>query len=188
MRGYSFLEVLVAALVSGALIGTILLALNSGQLTDALSSAQSELQAEARRSIDWIAQDARQAVGWDMANAGNDPSVSHIKFRKVEGWDIANNTFRLSANFTEYGFDANTTTLTRRLSNAANATLQTWIFNNITQAPFYTLDTSNNTVALNSADLLTSTKLLLRIATEKPVRGMFNATVNMTEEVKIRNE
>jgi len=168
-----------------ALMSGIFFALSSGELSGTFSSARADQQGEVRRTLDWIVNDIRQTVSWEIAN--NSPSPEHIKFRQVEGWNTATDTFLLSANYIEYTFDINTNTVTRSLVDGSGNTLQSWVFNNIVQAPFSTINSSGLTVPLNSGDLLTSTKIVVLISGQNQIRGK-TITYSLTEEVKIRNE
>jgi hypothetical protein len=169
----------------------LFLAWNMGEFSSSVSSTKVDLQAEVRRTMDWITKDVRQSVSWEIADAvNNNPSDTHIKFRQVQGWNTTSDTYLLNGNYTEYTYNAGSNTITRRVSDASNNTLQTWNFNNIMQAPFYTRDSGSNTVPLtgHSSDLLTSRRLIIVIAGQKQVRGSTNTTYALTEEVKVRNE
>ncbi|MFH1457911.1 MAG: hypothetical protein ABIG31_01940 [Candidatus Omnitrophota bacterium] len=186
--GFTIIEVLCSVTVASFIVGVLFYALSSAEYSRAASAAKIEVQSEVRRSIDWIVKDVRQAVSWEIADADNSPSNTHIKFRKVEGWNTTAETFLLSADYTEYTYDSGDDRITRRLSDSDDETKQTWSLNHIQRAPFYTLDGSGNVVALNGGDLLTSRKLVIDIRGSKPIKGSLNATATLIEEVKIRNE
>ncbi|MCM8796721.1 MAG: hypothetical protein NC923_02405 [Candidatus Omnitrophica bacterium] len=166
-------------------MGCVFYALNIIQDSTALSSTKANLQASLRYALDWIVKDVRQSVSWDVAN--NKPSSSYIKFRQVQGWDTTADTFLLSSYYLEYIYDPNAHTITRRLSDATNNTLQTWVFHNITQPPFSTVNSSGTIVALNSTDLLTSRVLIIQISGETQVNIHTSTSYTLTGEVKIRN-
>ncbi|MFH0827324.1 MAG: hypothetical protein V1923_05535 [Candidatus Omnitrophota bacterium] len=187
-KGFTLVEVFCSAIVISFIVGVLFYALSSGEYSRSVSAAKIDVQSEVRRSMDWITRDVRQAVSWDIADASNSPSDTHIKFRRVEGWNLTSDLLLLSTNFTEYTYDSSNYTVTRRMSDSSNNTIQTWILNNIQQAPFYTLDGSGGIVSLNGGDLLTSRKLIVLINGSKPIKGSLNATSVLTEEVKIRNE
>ncbi len=187
-NGFTIVEVFCSAVVISFIVGVLYYTLSSGEYSRAASATKIDVQSEVRRSMDWITRDVRQAVSWDIADASNTPSDTHIKFRRVEGWNTTSELLLLSSNYTEYTYDGNNDTITRRLSDASNNTIQTWALNNITQVPFYTRDGSGSVVALNGGDLLTSRKLVVLIQGSKPIKGSLNATSVLTEEVKIRNE
>lgn len=186
--GFTLVEVLNVAVISAFIMGVLFYALNSGQFSWEVNAARAQVQAEVRRSIDWITKDARQTVSWDLGDVDNSPSGTHIKFRQVLGWDINTKVLQLTSECLEYTYDANSHTITRRRSDSSDNTLQTWTLNNIVEPPFYTRDTSGNTVTLNTGDLLTSRKLIVRIKGQKQVRGGLIIESTLTEEVKIRNE
>jgi len=186
--GFTIVEVFCSAIVISFIIGVLFYALSSGEYSRSASAAKIDVQSEVRRSMDWIARDVRQAVSWDIADASNSPSDTHIKFRRVEGWNTTSELIRLSNNYTEYTYDASNHTVMRRLSDASNNTIQTWTLNNVQQAPFYTLNGTGDVVPLNGGDLLTSRKLVVHIQGSKPIKDSLNATSELIEEVKIRNE
>lgn len=184
--GFTIIEVLFGALFTGLMLAGFFYALSTGELSSTLSSAKADLQAEVRRTMDWIVKDVRQTVSWDMAN--NSPSDAHIKFRQVDGWDTVNNLLSMSANSVEYSYDAASEKITRKSLDSGGNVLQVWTFNNITASPFYTRDATGSVVALNSTDLLTSGKLIASISGQKQVRGSLNTSCSLSEEIKIRNE
>ncbi|KPK98577.1 MAG: hypothetical protein AMJ95_03550 [Omnitrophica WOR_2 bacterium SM23_72] len=188
IKGFTIVEVLCSAIVISFIVGVLFYALSSGEYSRTASAAKIDVQSEVRRSMDWIARDVRQAVSWDIADTSNSPSDTHIKFRKVEGWNTTSELLLLSNNYTEYTYNTSNHTVIRRLSDSSNNTIQTWTLNNIQQAPFYTVNSSGSVVPLNDGDLLTSRKLILVINGTKPIKGSLNATATLTEEVKIRNE
>lgn len=187
-KGFTIVEVFCSAIIISFIVGVLFYTLSSGEYSRAASAAKIDVQSEVRRSMDWITRDVRQAVSWDIAEASNSPSDMHIKFRQVEGWNTTSELLLLSSNYTEYSYDTFNHTVTRRLSDSSNNTIQTWTLNNIMQAPFYTMDGSGSVVSLNGGDLLTSRKLVVLIHGSKPIKGSLNATSVLTEEVKIRNE
>ena len=187
-KGFTIVEVFCSAIVTSFIVAVLFYTLSSGEYSRAASAAKIDVQSEVRRSMDWIVKDVRQGVSWDMADVSNSPSDTHIKFRKVEGWNTTSDLLLLSDNYTEYTYDATNHTITRRLSDASNNTLGTWTLNNIMQSPFYTLDGSGNVVSLNGGDLLTSRKVVVVINGSKTIKGSLNATAELTEQVKIRNE
>jgi type II secretory pathway pseudopilin PulG len=186
IKGFSVLEILLVALISSLIIGGLFFAFSTGEYTSTLSSAKADLGSELRRTMSWITQDVREAVVWDIAN--NSPSTSYIKFRPVIGWNTASDTYYLDSNYLEYTYNADSNTITRRLSDASDNTIQTWNFNYITQPPFYTRDASGNVVALDSSSLLNSKRMIVVLTGQKEVRGTQNIGLTLTEEAKIRNE
>lgn len=177
-RSFTFVEVLFTILVTSLLSGALLYALNTGQFSHAFSSTQADLQAEVRRLTDWVSRDARETVPYEINN--NNPSQTHIKFRKVQGWNTTSEVLLWSSNYFEYTYDAASKTITRSDGG------QTLVFNNIIQPPFYTKDTSGNTVPLSSA-ILDSKILIIVIAGEKQVKDALKAAYTLTAEVRIRN-
>lgn len=184
-RGFTVTEVLFAAFILSVITAILLYAISAGQVSFTLGSARSLLQAEVRRSIDWIVRDSRQSISWEIAD--NSPGPDHIKFRQVTGWDTANNTFLLSNYYIEYSYDSAAKTITRRTSDLSDNTIGSWILNYVTVSPFFTLNSSGNVVALNPGDLLTSKKLVISISGQTQVIGAQVTNYSLTEEVGIRN-
>jgi len=82
------IEVLLVAAISSVIVGILFYAMNAGNLSFNLSSARADLQAEVRRSMDWIVKDVRQTTGAEIAS--NNPTDSKIKFRVCQGHDGSN--------------------------------------------------------------------------------------------------
>ncbi|OGX46671.1 MAG: hypothetical protein A3G38_00710 [Omnitrophica WOR_2 bacterium RIFCSPLOWO2_12_FULL_51_8] len=187
-QGLTLLESFFAVAILGAVIAILFLSFSAGELSQAASSVKLELQAQARRLSDWIGNDARQAVSWEIADAGNSPDSAHIKFRQVVGWDTVANNYLLSTNYVEYAYDSGQGSVTRKILDPGGGVIQSWNFDYVVQPPFYTRDPANNPVALNSSDLLTSRRLITTIVLQKTIRGGLSTGFSMSNEVKIRNE
>ncbi|MDD5108266.1 MAG: prepilin-type N-terminal cleavage/methylation domain-containing protein [Candidatus Omnitrophica bacterium] len=184
-RAFTIIEILICAIIGAFIVTALFYILNTGQNINDLSSAKVQAQSQARRVSDWIGQDLRQAVVWDLAN--NNPSATHIKFRPVLGWDIAGNTYQLDANYIEYNYNAAAKILTRNLVNGAGAVLNSWVFNGIVAQPFFTRDGLGNLINLDNS-VGTSKKIITLISVSKVSEKGVNFTVSLTAETKIRNE
>jgi len=184
-KGFTLVEVIFVVLITGFIITALFYAMNAAQLSYTLNSTRADLQAEVRRTMDWIVRDVHQAVSWEIAN--NSPSPSYIKFRQVTGWDTVNKTFLLSNNYIEYIYYPDSSTIIRRKSDLNNNTIGTWTLNYVTASPFFTINSSGAIVPLNNNDLLTSKQLVITISGQKQVIGAQNTTYTLTEEVQIRN-
>jgi len=172
------------------LIGAgLMLALNMGELSNSISSAKADLQADARLALEWIVKDARQAVVYQVAN--NNPSSTYIKLQQVQGWDTGAEAWVMSADLIEYEYDASQQKIVRRLIDGTNGqTLQSWEFYNVVDVPFYTMDLNNNTVPLNKDDFNTCGKLIIMITKQKQVHelgGNRDISITLRELVKVRN-
>jgi prepilin-type N-terminal cleavage/methylation domain-containing protein len=185
INGFTIIEVLFVCAILAIIMAIFLYTMSAGQVSFSANSAKAELQAEVRRSIDWIIKDVHQSVSWEIAN--NNPTSSYIKFRQVTGWDTVNNTFLLSDYYIEYNYDATAKTITRRTSDLNNSTIGSWTLNYVTASPFFTINSSGAIVGLNKSDLLTSKKLIITVSGLKQVLGAQNTTYSLTEEVMIRN-
>jgi len=176
----------VAVLLSAVVFSVLVVALSVGNSTQAISTAKIELLANAREAKEAVAKDVRQSIAWEIAN--NSPTQDYMKFRQVTGWNAATSTLTLSSNFVEYVYTAAAQTLVRNTLNPSGTVLSSRTFNNITASPFYTVNTTNDIVLLNQADLLNSRRLVITITSQRLARAGQNLTLNLDEEVKIRNE
>ena len=181
------MEALLTLLALGVILSALIAVLSIADTSRGISIAKVDLQASVRETVDAFARDVRQTISWDIAN--NNPSGIHIKFRQAEGWNTTTDTLVLGANYIEYDYDANSGTLTRNITTAAGATLETREFHNLTQTPFYTLDLTNSTVvALNQPDLLNSRRVVIVAAGQAQTNKGQTITCTLTEEIKVRNE
>jgi Tfp pilus assembly protein PilW len=187
--GFTYAEFLVAGAVAVVVTASALVAYIAAERATAASSAKIEATAQARRALDWVVRDVREGVSWEIALAGNAPSSSHIKFRKVEDWDMANNTtFLLSANYTEYTYYSGNDTLVRNLLDLSNATLMTNTFYNITRDPFYTYNISSGTVVpLTGGELVNCGKIVVSVTAESRYKTGIFVNTTLESEVRLRN-
>lgn len=181
-RSFSIVELLVVVFILGLLITALFLSLTTSEFSHSVTSAKADLQAKIRYVIDWIVKDVRQANLTEINN--NNPSGSHVKFRKVMGIDNSTGNYVLSTNYIEYSFDAASEQLLRREVDPAGNILQSWTFSNITKLPFYTAPG----VALTEGAILNSGKLIVLIEGQNQFKGSSTITFSLTEEVRIRNE
>jgi len=188
-RGFTIVEVLVAAFVGAAMVSVTFYIFMTGTTLHDISSTKVLAQSEARRASDWISRDLRQAVGWDLVN--NTPGPAHIKFRPVFGPDIASGVgYQLDANYIEYDYDINSQKLTRNLLDSTGAVLNSWEFNDIMSQPFFLRDISGNLIALNKNDLMAMTRkrIVTLISVTKISNRGLNITVSLAAETTIRDE
>lgn len=179
-------ELFLALAMLGVVCAGIFVALQVGNFSVTLSSARVDLQGLVRQVLDVATRDVRQSVSWEIAN--NNPSAVHMKFRQVQGWNPATGALALGANYIEYTYDAASSRLARAVIDGSGAVVDTMQFANITQAPFYTVDSSGAVVPLNQADLLTSRKVVVTIAARATTRGGTVINQSLTGEAKVRNE
>lgn len=175
------MEVFIAVLIMGIIMAALLSSLTKGEFASSVSMSKADLQAKIRRIMDWIAKDVRQ-TNLIQINA-NDPTGNHTKFKTVTGIDSGGN-YTFSTNYTEYNYTAASDELSRHEVNETGSILQSWIFNNITQSPFYT----TTGVPLAPGGILSSKKLIIVISGESQVRNSLLLNQTLTEEVKIRND
>lgn len=173
--GFTLIEVLASTLILSIILAALLITFNIGNLSNTLSTAKVDLQANVRQIIDMIANDVRQ-TNLIQINT-NAPSVNHIKFQQVTGIDNTTGNYTLSPNYIEYTYDTVLATLTR--STVAGSR----VFTGITQSPFY----SEVGIPLAWGGILTSKKLVIIISGRSQVRGAL-IDFSLTGEVKVRNE
>ncbi len=132
--------------------------------------------------------DLRQAISWNIADSGNNPSTIHLKFNLWD-WNSGTGTWDLSADYIEYDYDSNAKKLTRKFYDDATGNTMTLEFNNIIEAPFYTtyLGTGDPGNTLDADQLRNNRKLTILITGQKLLRGSLSVPFNLKSEVKIRN-
>jgi type II secretory pathway component PulJ len=188
-RGFTILEVLVAAVILIVVLSGLFGVLSVGDFSNSISSAKINLQSDVRRAMGWISRDLRTAISWDVALSDNNPSTTHLKFH-LWSWDTATDTWLLSASYVEYSYDAATKKLSRHLVENGVVT-QNWEFNNIIEAPFYTTYVGRSDPAneLNANDLLNNRNIIIVVAEERQVRyrGSLSLTYSLKEQIRIRN-
>jgi len=189
IKGFTIIETLIVAATLSALMAGIFYVLKTGESSWSFNGAQIEVQSEVRRALDWIANDARQARRVDMGSASNNPSSSHIKFKKVVGYDTAGaGQVILSSDFYEYAYDSDSQTITR----TDLGTNQSWIFRNIIAAPFYT-NKNGSIIAIDplgpglDSPVFQTGNLVIKLSGRKQAGSGLNTAYALTEEVKIRN-
>jgi hypothetical protein len=164
--------------------------LTIGETSRSISTTQVDLQANVRGVLDIVVRDFRQTVTQQIVNSLPAPSNTYAKFRPVQGWNITNANYELEANFTEYNYSAANTTLTRNILNSVGAVLSSRNFYNITAVPFYTVDTSDESIVPLTKDTLQASngRVVIIIAGQGLARQGRILSYNLTEEVKVRNE
>jgi hypothetical protein len=187
-RGSGLLEALLVTLLIGVLMSGIFVMLNVAQSSRA-SAAKMEVRAEVRRCMDWLVNDLRQSLSWSVGSSANNPTSSHIKFKKVTGYSTAGSGSAVLGNFIEYTYDSASSEITR----ADLGTGETWVFRYITQAPFYTR-LSDGSIAVidpvsagNDSPVFTTRNMVLAIFGQKQVTSGVSVDCMLTEEVRIRN-
>lgn len=189
IKGFTMVEIMVVTLTLGVLMAGLFYALISGESSWSVNAAKIEVQSEVRRAVDWIAKDVRQTRRVDIGSSSNNPLSTHIKFKKVIGYDTAGGgSLVLSDNFIGYTYDPDLKTITRTESSNP----LTWTFRNIIQAPFYT-NNSGSIIVIDppnpgdNSPVFQTGNLVIILTGQKQVKSGLNATYTLTEEVKIRN-
>ncbi len=191
-RGFTIIEALLTSVLLAAVFSALFLTLNIGQLSSPTNSAKAELRDSTRRLLFWIARDIRDTSSGEIT--ANSPSSNHIKFRQVLGLDTATGYYILSSGYIEYVYDPANKKITRNTLDSTGNLLQNWVFENITESPFFTRDSFGAVVPLSQSYLQSSRKLIVDINVEKSVcevrinQNCLNLTFSLSEEIKIRNE
>ncbi|UCD14813.1 MAG: hypothetical protein JSV34_03545 [Candidatus Omnitrophota bacterium] len=165
---FTIVELLVVTLILGIIVSAIVAVLNMGYFSHPIGVTKVTVAHQARNVMNWIVKDTRQTSSSqiDMDNA----TVDYIKFKLCIGH---NGTDLLwSSNFIEYTYNASADTLTR----SDSGTGQSWQFYDIIASPF------------NVSQVLTDNILGVTVAVQKTARGSIKAGVNLTTEIKLRNE
>ncbi|MDP3732713.1 MAG: prepilin-type N-terminal cleavage/methylation domain-containing protein [Candidatus Omnitrophota bacterium] len=181
-RGFTLTEVLAVVFISSVVIAALFLTLTTGEFSNSTISAKTDLRAKVRRIMDWIIKDVRQTNLAEINN--NNPSLNHIKFKLVTGIDDITGSYTLSPNYIEYDYNNVSGELTRNEVDETGLILQGWVFNNITQPPFYTAPG----VPLVADGILASKKLVVVIVGQNQVRSSLTLNSSLTEEARVRNE
>ncbi|MEI6631861.1 MAG: hypothetical protein WCL25_04535 [bacterium] len=189
-RAFTLVEALAGTLIIGVVMAALCVALTIGETSRSISTAQVDLQANVRGVLDIVVRDFRQTVTQQIVNSEPVPSTTYAKFRPVQRWNITNANYELDANFTEYNYSAANTTLTRNILNSVGVVLSSRNFYNITAIPFYTVDTSDESVVPLTKDGLQASngRVVIVIAGQEFARQGRILSYNLTEEVKVRNE
>jgi hypothetical protein len=198
-KGVSVVEILLVTVIISLLVGGIFYILTVTHSLRLVSTAKIELQSEVRRAMDWIVNDVRQTVNYSIGAgglSGNDPSSTHIKFKKVIDYDTAGSGSVLLGDFIEYTFDPSTHTITR----TDLTTDQSWIFSNIVlNAPpfnagiFYTRLSTGELVVIDpvtsgdNSPVYQTGNLIIVLTGQKQTHANTEINYTLKEEVKIRN-
>lgn len=172
-----------------AILAALLALLNLGQFTNSILSPRLDLQGSVRNTLDTVVKDVRQSASYEIADvATNNPSATHIKFRKVDSWDPATNLFIFFPDFIDYSYDTVEKKLTRSIINSAGTVIAAREFYNINGAPFYSVDPASGALLPLDPNVLRSTgKLVVIINGEKQILGSTNINFSLQQEIKIRN-
>ena len=186
-RGFTLIEVLLASFILGVVLVSLFSTLNIGQTSFSLSSAKVDLQSQVRAVLNWIIKDVRDTKDTEIDS--NNPTVNHIKFRKVTGIDNNTGSCTYATNYIDYNYDPVSLTLTHNEVDPTGVILKSIVFYNITQSPFY----NGLGGTLQPGDIIKSwssggKRLIIVVAGQKQLRGSTTLSFSLTEEAKVRNE
>ena len=187
-NGFTLIEVLFVVSILGIIISALFFSLTRGEFSSAVSSAKADLQAKVRSIMEWVTKDVRETNLVQIDT--NNPSVNHIKFRKVTGMDDTG-SYTFADHYIEYNYDNASAQLTRNKIDVLTGTiLQSSVFDNIIKSPFY-VAAGVPEVPLeqspSAGNILFYKKLLIVIAGQSQVKNSLTLNFSLTEEVKVRN-
>jgi hypothetical protein len=95
----------------------------------------------------------------------------------------------VASNYIEYNYNNVSSQIIRNEIDTGGSIVGSWVFNNITESPFYTAP-GVPLVGTPGApgNIVIAKKLLVVIAGQRQVRNSLTLNLTLTEEVKIRNE
>lgn len=186
-RGFTLIETLLASFVLGVVLVSLFSTLSMGQTSFSISTAKVDLQSQVRAVLSWIIKDVRNTKDTEIDS--NNPTVNHIKFRKVTGIDNNTGSITYASDYIEYIYDPVSLTLMRNEVDATGVVLKSLVFDNITQSPFY----NGLEGPLQAGDIIKSwssggKRLIILVAGQKQLRGSTVLNFSLTEEAKVRNE
>lgn len=183
--GLSLIEILFVLSILGIVISALFFSLTRGEFSSAVSSAKADLQAKVRSIMEWVTKDVRETNLVQIDT--NNPTVDHIKFRKVTGIDDTG-SYTFADHYIEYNYDNTPAQLTRnKIDVTSGAILQSLVFDNITQSPFYVAVGVPLEQSPSAGNILFYKKLLIVIAGQSQVKNSLTLNFSLTEEVKVRN-
>ncbi len=200
--GFTIVETMIALTILIIIMIAFLLTIKAGDTARSFGTAQIEVQSEARRAMDWIAKDVRQARRVDIGSSVNNPTVSHIKFNMVMGYNIAGlGSVVLSPKHVEYTYNSTEKTITRTETTPVappgpDITVVRTL-RHIMEPPFYTkITNADGTYSIVPIDpvvvggdspMFQSGNLVIKIVGQKQVKDGLTPAYTLIEEVKIRN-
>lgn len=184
-KGYTLVELAIAGVILSVIVGALFVTFTSGDFSVSTGLAKVDLQGKVRLISDWIVRDVRQTNLAEIDT--NTPSQDYIKFRKVTGIDDSTGSYALSDNYIEYNYTTASGHLMRNELDENGTVLQSTVFSNITQAPFYT----DIGVALeqspNPNNILNARKLTIVVASQSRPKSGVVLSYSLSQEVKVRN-
>jgi len=178
-KGFTLLEIFICIFIIIIVLTALFSVLNIGELSQRIGGTELEVQQAVRMALDYIVRDLRQTsrnkifleeyANETFTELADNLTFAHARFNLCTGYDTTNATPTWSGEQITYDFDPTEQTIIR--TDLVNG--QSLQFNSITNLTFTKID-------LNS--------LNVNITGQKVARGTIAATVNLQEEVKLRNE
>lgn len=191
---FTLVEALIAASIIGFIGIGLLVSSARKEYFYERTMARIDLQSNARTLLGWIAQDVRQTSSWDIAN--NNPSPTHVKFRKVIGINTITGGYNYENDYIQYDYSSTNKKVTRSEVDAGGNVLSTLDFGvniggiAIEMFSFSTINTSSGAVVpLDKDNLFLSKRLITTIEVKKTIAGSSTeVSVTSNREAKIRND
>jgi type II secretory pathway pseudopilin PulG len=196
---FTLIEALITAAILSVLGVSFFMSITKKDSFYERNMATINLQAFSRSVLNMIANDVRQTSSYDIAN--NNPTATHIKFRKVLGVNTLTGGYNYDANYTQYDYVSADKKITRSIVDAGGNIIDTLTFGvnaagiAINTFSFATVDASGNTVTFgedtqaNKQSLLANKKLLAAMqVTERISNSSVDITLSLDREIKIRND
>ena len=180
--GFSLIEVLVVAFIMTVIFAALFMTLTVGELSNTVSLAKLEAQAEIRKDLSWMIKDLRQTDRQRMK--GIDPADGNRKyFGDLGAGAFTDPQFDICVNYDGDKIEWSTDPLTypirytfdqvnQQLIRSDTRTGKTWTFNNISEVIFTKID---------------NFRLRVSITGRITARGAIRPTFTLEEEVKLRN-
>ena len=177
--GFSLIEVLVVAFIMTVIFAALFMTLTVGELSNTVSLAKLEAQAEIRKDLSWMIKDLRQTNGTKLT--GIDPSSGLRKDFVVLGDDsvFSDPEFYICVGYNgsdiiwspyQIKYEFNQTN--QQLIRSDTSTGVNWTFSNISQVIFTKID---------------NLRLRVSITGQTTARGAIRPTFTLEQEVKLRN-
>lgn len=195
-KGFTLIEILVVGSILGVVMTGLILTLNTGERSSAITQAKVDLQAKVRSIIDLITRDVRQTNLNEINNSVPGPGVHHIKFKQVTGIDEGTGNYSLSDYYIEYTYDPDPARLRlTRIKVYDDVTIppQTTEFGDITNLRFRSrlnpkaVPPVDEDLAKDTIIAADSRKLIITIAAQSQANRL-TLNFSLTEGAKIRNE
>ena len=181
--GYTLAEVLVAAFIMTIIFAALFMTLTVGELSNTVSLAKLEAQAEIRKDLSWMIKDLRQTdrmrltgidpssgTRKDLGSLGNNRAFTDPRFDICVDYD--GEFIKWSTDPLTYPIRYTFNQVNQQLIRSDTRTGVNWTFSNISEVIFTKID---------------NFKLRVSITGRTTARGTIRPTFTLEQEVKLRN-